>query len=189
MPPGHRAPAPRGTTVPSPADAAIFRAQLRAGSGRARDRHSRARAQSLTQYLSSLCCDNRAAGTGHHKDPNWGVPASGYNGLGFSHDMQEIFGFERSSSTDSRAAILSRKAPSCSRWRLSHPAQHPPPRIQHCKCTDPSSSLSSCQEGNPRQGGQAAQEPGCHQLAFGGSWFPQAPPPHVTLTVAASWGY
>lgn len=30
------------------------------------------------------------------------------------------------------------------------------------------------QAGNPRQGGQAAQEPGCHQLAFGGSWVPQA---------------
>lgn len=90
---------------------------------------------------------------GHHKDPNWGVPASGYHALGFSYVMQKIFGSEVSSSTDSRTAFLSQKSPSCSRWRPSHPNQHPPPQTQRCKCTDrsspPSSSLQGTRPGSP----------------------------------------
>lgn len=113
------APPPRGTAVPSPADAAIFRAQLRAGSGRARDRHCLGHAaepgdspsHSTRAPCAVTCRGSRAADTGHHKDPTRGVPAPGNRGLGFSHDMQEIFGSEGSSSTDPRTAILSQKSP------------------------------------------------------------------------------
>lgn len=74
-----------------------------------------------------------------------------------------------------------------------HPA--PSPETEYHKCTDPGSTSphsptrSSPWEGKLPQGTQAAQEPGCHWLAFRGSWVPRAPWPGVALTVAASWGY